>query len=43
MLLFYSVFHNISKQPQLIGHNVLYFLNMGQNVDTHIPYETSNT
>jgi len=33
LLLFYSVFYDISKQPQLIGHNVRYFPNMGQNVD----------
>jgi len=29
LLLFYSVSHDISKQPQLIGHNVRYFPNMG--------------
>jgi len=36
LLLFYSVFCDISKQPQLIGHNVRYFLTMGKNVDTFL-------
>jgi hypothetical protein len=29
LLLFYSLFYDINKQPQLIGQNVRYFRNMG--------------